>query len=109
MNIPFEIGETVFVVDEEIYTRTKHTIVGYDHLGAIGGEEYQDLKFYKVKELKFSLSLLGKYNLDRIFKSKTAAEIYKKHLWLIEYWNTHETDCSIQEYLDKCSELNLNF
>ena len=93
MNIPFEIGETVFVVDEEIYTRTKHTIVGYDHLGAIGGEEYQDLKFYKVKE----------------FKSKTAAEIYKKHLRLIEYWNTHETDCSIQEYLDKCSELNLNF
>lgn len=109
MNIPFEIGETVFVVDEQTYTRTKHTIVGYDHLGAIDGEECQYLKHYEVKELKFSLSLLGKYNLDRIFNSKTAAEIYKKHLRLIEFWNTHETDYTLQEYLDKCNELNLNF
>lgn len=107
MNIPFEINETVFVIDRETYRRTKHIIVGYDHLGAIDGEEYQDFNHYKIKELNFSLSLLGKYSLNRIFRSKTAAEICKNHLMLIEYWNTHETNCTLQEYLDKCSELNL--
>lgn len=78
MWIPFELGQTVYVVVDNGYN-TEHTIHdGYDHLGEIVRRETVHHPLLEVEPRRFNLQMLAYCGLDNIYATQEEAETHLK-------------------------------
>ena len=82
INIPYKVGEMVYVVEQVALTHREKEDLGYDHLGHRGYREYTVTDGYewKVKEQVFYYGLLDEVPLDHIFKNKCSAQFKQLRL-----------------------------
>jgi hypothetical protein len=79
INIPFELGETVYVADRVAHYR-KETTYSCDHLGPMEHtERVLDYYSWDVVEMNFSFRLLDCYPMEQIFKTRSHAYAYCQH------------------------------
>lgn len=70
MWIPFELGQTVYIVVDNGYN-TEHTIHdGYDHLGEIVRRETVHHPLLEVEPRRFNLQMLAYHGLDGIYATR---------------------------------------
>ena len=74
LNIPFELGQEVWVWENHPHHTTREVPDGYDHLGPKSTivTEWQDN--YKACKYNFYFGLLDDFNLSEIYKSKYECE-----------------------------------
>ena len=79
MWIPFELGQTVYVVVDNGYN-TEHTIHdGYDHLGEIVHRETVHHPLLQVEPRRFNLQMLAYHGRDGIYATREEAETHLKN------------------------------
>lgn len=90
MWIPFELGQTVYIVVDNGYN-TEHTIHdGYDHLGEIVRRETVHHPLLEVEPRRFNLQMLAYCGLDNIYATREEAETH-----LTDNGNVPVANCQI--------------
>ena len=76
--IPFDLGQTVYVVTEHMAgSNTKEVVIGHDHMGAITRPEITYVYNKEIDTRKFSLEMLKSYDLNEIFKTYAEADLFR--------------------------------
>lgn len=78
IEIPFEIGQKVWIWQNRPIPTTRKVFDGYDHLGPKSRLETTWTDNYAARETRFTFSLLDKYKIEDIFTSKEACELKQK-------------------------------
>lgn len=79
MWIPFELGQTVYVVVDKGYNTERTVHDGYDHLGEIVHRETVRHPILEVEPRKFDLQMLAYRGLDEIYATRSEAEARIKY------------------------------
>lgn len=74
MWIPFELGQTVYVIVDNGYDTSKTIHDGYDHIGELTHIERVHHPIYNIEPRKFNLKMLAYYKLDEIYATIDEAE-----------------------------------
>ena len=82
INIPYTVGELVYVVQERAITHTEKIDLGHDHLGWRGYEEHivTDGYEWEVKKQRFYYGLLDAVPLEHIFRNQCSAQFKQLRL-----------------------------
>ena len=76
--IPFDLGQTVYVVTEHMAgSNTKEVVIGHDHMGVITRPEITYVYNKEIDTRKFSLEMLKSYDLNEIFKTYAEADLFR--------------------------------
>ena len=78
LDIPFELGQEVWIYTNRPISYTKEVPDGYDHLGPKSRLETVWIDNFGVYPFKFSFSLLDRFKLEEIFASKYECEMKQK-------------------------------
>ena len=78
MWIPFELGQTVYVIVDNGYDTEKTIHDGYDHLGEIVRRETVHHPLLEVESRRFNFQMLAYHRLDNIYATREEAETFKK-------------------------------
>ena len=81
IDIPFELGQKVWVWENRPTFQQQEYRAGYDHLGVISGYRTIHFDHWGAHCYPFKFDLLDKYKIEDIFTSKEECEMKNTRAW----------------------------